>query len=138
MLQKYVQLLEKFMELEAFCKQSLTETGAIDFGASIKGFDDLFRDFVLELRFAVIECTRYVYIYSNRADFFKAKGQFYAMTSKISVQLHDTISLGEYCIQELRSLLLSLPQIDTKAWSQDAVEEVCTLACLHCELALLG
>lgn len=138
MLQKYVQLLRKFMELEAFCKRSLTETGAIDFGASIKGFDDLFRDFVLELRFAVIECARCVYIYSNRADFFKAKGQFCAKSSKISLQLHDAIFLGECCIEELQSLLLSLPQIDTKAWSQDAIEKVCTVAYLHSILALIG
>lgn len=69
-------------------------------------------------------CVKCVLNYSNRKDFFIAKGQFYALSTTIPMQLQDTFSLGENCTQELQSLSLLLPQTDINVWSQDAVEKV--------------
>ena len=102
----------------------------VDFDTSIKDFDDLFYNLVLELRFVMcinnhvqnVFITIYNYLYRN--DFFVAKSHFYAMYMANPIQPCDVFSLGEHCIQELQSLSLLLPQIDINAWSRDAIEKV--------------
>lgn len=58
------------MEFELFCKQSWTQTGTVAFGTSIKNFDELFYNFVLELRFVMCIIMNKMYVQLFKQEWF--------------------------------------------------------------------